>query len=123
MLKYFLSSTTIIAKNEVTKMTDNMNKTIATILKVVNEKGNRIYKLNFSKAIDKKSDCVLLSIDGFEGQKPFFFHVENNSVVVNVHHCIDLEEQVYYAWQPRLPTKASACPRCKTRIDFSRTSR
>jgi DNA replicative helicase MCM subunit Mcm2 (Cdc46/Mcm family) len=45
----------------------------------------------------------------------------NNTVDVVVHNCSDLDSDVYYAWQPRLSVKPSACPRCKTRIDIVRT--
>ena len=95
----------------------------ATIVKILSEFGNRVYELEFSHFVGN-SACVHLNLKGHEDQKPFFLHTEaDNAVDVAVHNCSDLDINVYYAWQPRLPVKPSACPRCKTRIDMIRPMR
>ena len=100
-----------------------MNTVKATINEVISDKGIRVYKLSLSEPIGR-SGCVQLLLAGHEDQAPFFFHVENGNVLVNVHHCTDTgNPEVYYVWQPRLPGKPSACPRCKTRMDIIRNSR
>jgi hypothetical protein len=102
----------------------NKNKTIASILEVLNEEGNRIYKLSFSEPVEK-SERVHLDLTDHIEQEPFYHNLEtNNTVDVMVHNCKDLRDKlgndIYYAWQPRLPGKPSACPRCKTRMDIKR---
>ncbi|MFA5307777.1 MAG: hypothetical protein WC365_10070 [Candidatus Babeliales bacterium] len=93
----------------------------ATIVEVLSDVGNRVYKLKFDAPIGK-SACAHLNLEGHEDQKAFYLCTEiNNTVDVVVHNCSDLDSDVYYAWQPRLSVKPSACPRCKTRIDIVRT--
>jgi hypothetical protein len=95
----------------------------ATILEVLSDKGNRVYRLSFSKPVGK-SACVALSLAEHEAEKALYYHIQDDVVIVNVHQCNDFKgNDVYYAWQPRLPRKPSACPRCKIRMDIVRQTR
>lgn len=98
----------------------------ASISEVLNEDGQRrVYVLRLDKSLNtsKKSAVVMLNLERNEDQKPYFYNVLENHVIVNIHHCKDLDKpDSYYVWEPRLLGRPNACSRCKDRLDIVRNS-
>lgn len=99
-------------------------QTVAKIKKVREDKGVRVYQLEFSPPMLEKSACVTLNFEGHDEERAFYsIKALDKAVNAVVHTCPDLRElgaDVYYAWQPRISRKPSSCPRCKNRIDIVR---
>lgn len=83
------------------------------------DRGNRVYRLKPAPA--ERSAFVNIDFGKFANEKLYFYNVKSDGTVdANVHHCSDLNDlgnDVYYAWQPRLPRMPTTCPRCKSRLD------
>jgi len=100
---------------------------VAKIDKVLIDKGNRIYKLQFVKnKLEGKFGTIILDLNGYKEEATLFYRVgDENLVEVDVHACPDLltaENQVqdmFYVWQRRRPTnrRAASCPRCHYWLD------
>jgi hypothetical protein len=64
---------------------------VATITDVLNDCGNRIYKLKFDRPLPTKIGNVALDLSGHESERALFFNIEDNKVIVNIHQCPTLK--------------------------------
>ena len=99
-----------------------MNETERVRVKIVNvlfDRGNRVYLLKSKSALDV-ANMAILNFGKFADEKNLFYDIEDDgTALVFIHHCTDLPDGAYYAWQGRIfkDRLPSACPRDHYRVD------